>query len=137
MVFSSPDWASDIPWEIPDSIPLGQFSLEGLARNSQQESTRPLLIDGISGKSYFRAELHERVEFLAGGLAKELGWSPNEGSPWEKVVAIYSLNTVRTIPFPWGIESSPPLQDRLFCPQLGCAPLEWRMPSYSPDELGG
>jgi len=119
MVFSSPDWASDIPWEIPDSIPLGQFSLEGLARNSQPESTKPLLIDGISGKSYSRVELHERVEFLAGGLAKELGWSPNKGSPWEKVVAIYSLNTVRTIPFPWGIEKLTAVTRSTFSPSTG------------------
>ena len=95
MVFSSPAWVPDIPWEIPDSIPLGQVALAGLNGVSEKSATDVLLVDGVSGKSYSRADLNQRVEWLAGGLAKELGWSTNDGSPWDKVVAIYSLNTVR------------------------------------------
>lgn len=87
----------DIPWEIPDSIPLGQFSLAGLNDGPEKGAADLLLVDFLSGKSYSRADLHQRVEYLAGGLAKEFGWSPNEGSPWDKVVAIYSLNTVRIL----------------------------------------
>ena len=98
MVFSSPDWVSDITWEIPDSVPLGQFTLNGLDANFQRDSTKPLVVDGITGKSYSRDDIQQRVEWLAAGLARELGWSVNEGSPWDKVVAIYSLNTVSSDP---------------------------------------
>ncbi|KAH6632038.1 hypothetical protein F5144DRAFT_592886 [Chaetomium tenue] len=100
MVFSSPAWVPDIPWDIPDSIPLGQFSLAGLNDGSDSDV---LLVDGLSGKSYSRADLHQRVECVAGGLAKEFGWSPDEGSPWDKVVAIYSLNTIDLFALSWAI----------------------------------
>lgn len=36
----------------------------------------------------------DRVESLAKGLAKEFGWSPNQGTEWDKVVGIFALNTV-------------------------------------------
>ncbi|KAK0701266.1 hypothetical protein B0H67DRAFT_595721 [Lasiosphaeris hirsuta] len=103
MVFSSPDWVPDIPWEIPDSIPLSQFVLEGVKSASHQEATEALIVDGLSGKSYSRSDLHERVEWLAGGLSKELGWSTNKGSPWDKVAAIYSLNTIDFFTLSWAI----------------------------------
>ncbi|KAK3290800.1 uncharacterized protein B0H64DRAFT_368292 [Chaetomium fimeti] len=103
MVFSSPAWVPDIPWEIPDSIPLGQATLAGLNGDSEKSATDVLLVDPISGKSYSRADLKQRVEWLAGGVAKELGWSTNEGSPWDKVVAIYSLNTIDFFALSWAI----------------------------------
>ncbi|KAH6855930.1 hypothetical protein B0I37DRAFT_366142 [Chaetomium sp. MPI-CAGE-AT-0009] len=103
MVFLSPAWVPDIPWEIPDSIPLGQVALAGLNSGSEKRASDVLLVDCLSGKSYSRADLNQRVEWLAGGLAKELGWSTNEGSPWDKVVAIYSLNTIDFFTLSWAI----------------------------------
>lgn len=83
-----------MPGEIPDSVPLGTFSLSGRDDVVGQDASRPLLVDGLSGKAFSRATLRQRVESLARALAQRLGWSPNEGSPWDKVVAIHGLNSV-------------------------------------------
>ena len=48
----------------------------------------------LTGKEYSATELRDRVEDLAKGLSKEFGWMPNEGSEWNKVVGVFSLNTV-------------------------------------------
>jgi hypothetical protein len=95
MVFSSPAWVPPIPGEVPDSVPLSTFALSGSGDDVvSQDASRPLLVDGLSGKTFSRETLRQRVESLARALAQRLGWSPNEGSPWDKVVAIYSLNSV-------------------------------------------
>ena len=51
---------------------------------------------GISGRTFTASEIKDRVECLARGLKKELGWEVNrgQGSEWEKVAGIFSLNTV-------------------------------------------
>lgn len=50
---------------------------------------------GLTGKTYESLEVRERVDYLARGLSKELGFDPNKGSEWDKVIAVFSLNTVR------------------------------------------
>lgn len=50
---------------------------------------------GLSGRTYTAAEVAERVEQLAKGLAEEFGWHPNQGREWDKVIGIFALNTVR------------------------------------------
>ncbi len=101
MVFSSPAWVPPIPGEIPDSVPLSTFSLSGSDDDIGQDASRPLLADGLSGKTFSREVLRQRVESLARALAQRLGWSPNEGSPWDKVVAIHSLNSVGAAVIGW------------------------------------
>jgi len=49
---------------------------------------------GLSGQTYSTAEVADRVENLARGLSKELGWLPNKGTEWDKVIGIFALNTV-------------------------------------------
>jgi hypothetical protein len=49
---------------------------------------------GLSGKTYTSLDVRERVEHLARGLAKELGFQPNKDSEWDKVIAVFSVNTV-------------------------------------------
>jgi ribosome assembly protein SQT1 len=49
---------------------------------------------GLTGRSYSALDLADRVEFLARSLAKEFGWQPNRGSEWDKIIGIYSFNTV-------------------------------------------
>lgn len=98
MVYSSPAWVPNLSLDdIPDSVTLAQFTLDGDS-SSRNDVTRALLVDGISGKSYSRKTLHQRVEWLAAALAKDLGWSiindASPSSPWDRVVAICSLNTV-------------------------------------------
>ena len=97
MVFSSPAWVPPIPGEVPDSVPLSTFALSGSDDAVGQDDSRALLADGLSGKTFSRGMLRQRVEFLARALAQRLGWSPNEGSPWDKVAAIHSLNSVGVV----------------------------------------
>jgi len=49
---------------------------------------------GLSGKTFTAVELADRVEFLARALSKEFEWHPNKGTEFDKVVGIFSLNTV-------------------------------------------
>lgn len=76
--------------EVPDSVAVGDFVL---GRNTAPHDNA-LFVDAISGQSYTRKVLQSRVDCLARGLAQDFHWSPNTGSPWDKVVAIYCLNTV-------------------------------------------
>lgn len=94
MVFQAPSWVPEIATEVPDSVPLGQFVLETTSSSCTIGGEPRLFVDGISGHSYSAQEIRQRIEWLSTALANRLGWSPNTGSPWDKVVAIYSLNTV-------------------------------------------
>lgn len=67
---------------------------EKYGRQSFKSSRNPFTC-GISGKSYTVSQQAQRVELLARTLSKELGWQPNTGTEWEKVMGIFSLNTVR------------------------------------------
>lgn len=49
---------------------------------------------GATGKTYSTLEVKDRVDYLARGLAKELGFQPNQGTEWDKVIAVFSVNTV-------------------------------------------
>lgn len=96
MPFLPPSWVPKLPFEIPDSIPICDFMLqEHYGRFPLGYSHAPFIC-GVSGKSYSALEVKERVEYLARGLAKEMGWAPNQGSEWDKVVAVFSVNTVWT-----------------------------------------
>ena len=50
---------------------------------------------GLSGTQYSIEEVRDRVNALARSLSKELGWHPNQGTEWDKVVGVFSVNTVR------------------------------------------
>lgn len=56
---------------------------------------------GISGKTYSMLETRQRVDFLARALCKELGWSPNEGSEYDKIIGVFSMNTIDTNTLAW------------------------------------
>lgn len=49
---------------------------------------------GLTGRTHSASELFQRSEHLARAFAKRLGWAPNEGTEWDKVLCIFSLNTV-------------------------------------------
>ena len=49
---------------------------------------------GLTGRTYTRPQMTERVDFLARALGKRTGWKPNEGTAWDKVACVFSLNTV-------------------------------------------
>ncbi|KAL5334144.1 hypothetical protein BJX70DRAFT_30290 [Aspergillus crustosus] len=103
MIFSSPSWVPDIPIEIPDSITVGDFALQGNANLPPQCGGKHPFVDAITGKSYSPKALVERVDVLARALAQEFGWAPNEGEPEEKVVAVYSWNTLDFFVVCWAV----------------------------------
>jgi acyl-CoA synthetase (AMP-forming)/AMP-acid ligase II len=51
---------------------------------------------GLTGKTYTVAESHQRTDLIARALSKVMGWEPNADSPWDKVIAVFSVNTVRS-----------------------------------------
>ena len=66
---------------------------EEYGRQPFQHSLDPFTC-GLSGTTYPCHEVRNRVTALAAGLSKELGFHPNKGNEWDKVICIYSLNTV-------------------------------------------
>ncbi|KAB8295821.1 hypothetical protein EYC80_008643 [Monilinia laxa] len=94
MVFTPPSWVPEAPSNLPDDVSISQFMLnEKYGRKSFKSSRNPFTC-GISGKSYTASEQAQRVEHLARALSKELGWQPNTGTEWDKVMGIFSLNTI-------------------------------------------
>jgi hypothetical protein len=78
----------------PDSISLHEFmTSEAYGRLPVAKSRNPFTC-GITGRTYSVPESHQRADFLARALAKRLDFSPNEGVEWDKVVSIFSVNTV-------------------------------------------
>ncbi|KAK2018282.1 AMP-binding enzyme [Colletotrichum eremochloae] len=99
MVFTSPKWVPQLPIDPPDSITIAEFmSNEKYGRYPVAEARDPYTC-GLSGKSYTASEVKQRIDFLARALSKKLDFAPNEGTEWDKVVALFSFNTVDYIPF--------------------------------------
>ncbi|CAK7222635.1 hypothetical protein SBRCBS47491_004926 [Sporothrix bragantina] len=96
MVFHPPAWVPKLPIDPPDSIPIVEFMRnEAYGRHPLAKSHNPYTC-GITGQTYSWPEFLERSELLARGLGanKTLGWSPNAGTPWDKVACLFSLNTI-------------------------------------------
>ncbi|KAI8283135.1 Acyl-CoA ligase [Colletotrichum sp. SAR11_57] len=99
MVFTSPSWVPKLPIDPPDSITIGEFM------NNEQYGRYPLVkarnpyTCGLSGRSYTASEVKQRTDYLARAISKKLEFAPNEGTEWDKVVALFSLNTIDYIPF--------------------------------------
>ncbi|KAG5657898.1 hypothetical protein KAF25_007931 [Fusarium avenaceum] len=96
MVFTPPSWVPELPIDPPDSISLHEFMRnETYGRQPISKSRNPFTC-GITGKSYYVSEAHQRADFVARALARRLDFSPNEGVEWDKVVAVFSVNTIDT-----------------------------------------
>ncbi|KAI1433280.1 hypothetical protein GGR50DRAFT_515723 [Xylaria sp. CBS 124048] len=94
MVFTPPSWVPQLPFDPPDSIPLFEFiGSERYGRQPLATSQDPFTC-GLTGKTYTMAEMRERQELMARSLSKRLGWRPNEDTPWDKVIALFSFNTI-------------------------------------------
>ncbi|KAI1163461.1 hypothetical protein F5B18DRAFT_619575 [Nemania serpens] len=94
MVFTPPAWVPQLPFDPPDSIPLHEFiGNERYGRLPFNKSQNPFTC-GLTGKTYTHAEMRERQDLLARSLSKRMGWLPNEDTPWDKVVGLYSPNTI-------------------------------------------
>ncbi|CAI6302927.1 unnamed protein product [Periconia digitata] len=90
-----------LPFDPPDSITVGDFMLDENYGRHPLGYSRPMFTCGMTGKEYSALEVRERVDYLARGLAKELGWSPNSGSEWDKTIGVFSVNTLDTVPLAW------------------------------------
>lgn len=83
-----------LPIEPPDSIPIADYIFNDEYRDRSLETSKNPFTCGLSGKTYSNKEVMERIELIARSLSKEIGWKPNEGTEWEKVVGIFSVNSV-------------------------------------------
>lgn len=94
MPFYPPQWVPKLPFDPPDSISIEKFMFdENYDRHPLGYSKAPFTC-GLSGKAYSALEVKERVDFLARALSKELGFLPNQGTEWDKVIGVFSVNTV-------------------------------------------
>ncbi|KAI9695863.1 MAG: hypothetical protein M1836_005980 [Candelina mexicana] len=101
MVFTAPEWVPKLPFDPPDSIPISEFMLnEMYGRHPLGYSKAPFTC-GLSGASYSALEVRDRVDCLARALAKEFDWHPNKDTEWDKVVGVFSLNTIDTLTLAW------------------------------------
>ncbi|KAL4873960.1 hypothetical protein BDV12DRAFT_181862 [Aspergillus spectabilis] len=100
MVFKPATIAGTVP-PIPDNIPISEFMLtEANGRFPIAKARHPFTC-GLTGKTYSTLEVKERVEYLSRALAKALNWAPNRGTEWDKTLAVFSLNTIDTLPLAW------------------------------------
>ncbi|KAI1379725.1 acetyl-CoA synthetase-like protein [Hypoxylon crocopeplum] len=94
MVFTPPAWVPQLPFDPPDSVPLHEFwSSERYGRQPLAKSRNPYTC-GITGKTYTTAEMTERYNLLARSLSKRMGWRVSEETPWDKVVGVFSFNSI-------------------------------------------
>lgn len=115
MEFHTPSWVPQVSVLIPDDKLVGDFVVERKHNLFELSDEKPAVVCALSGKSYTIPDIKNRVSNLSKALSKRFGWSPNSDSPWNKVVAILSPNTVsaklRTYPllssiYPGGREQS-------------------------------
>lgn len=91
--FTAPSWVPQLP-PIPDSVSVPDFIFNDDYRFCPTSKAPNPFTCGMTGKTYTNAQTKERVELLARGLGKEMGWSPNKGTEWDKVAAVFAVNTV-------------------------------------------
>jgi hypothetical protein len=90
---SLPDWAL----EVPNNCPLEEFLFnETYGRHKITQSRNPLTC-GVTGRTFSTSELRRRVDLLARGIGQSLGWQPNKGTQWQKVVCVYSESSVNIL----------------------------------------
>ena len=49
---------------------------------------------GFTGKTYTALEVVKREDLMARAIGKRLGFDHREGTEWDRVVGLFSLNTV-------------------------------------------
>ncbi|KAB8527824.1 hypothetical protein FH972_025475 [Carpinus fangiana] len=105
MVFTPPSWVPQLPFDPPDTVSIADFMLDDKHGRHPLHHSRPFFTCGLSGKEYTAQQYKERVDLLARGICAELGWAPNKGSEWDKVVGVFAPNTIDSIGLAWAIHS--------------------------------
>ncbi|WEW56512.1 hypothetical protein PRK78_001957 [Emydomyces testavorans] len=102
MVFRAPSWVGELP-PIPDDVAICDFMLDEKYGRYPLASSRDPFTCGMTGRTYSAVKVAERVEVLARALANEFGWKLNKGTEWDKVVGVYSYNTIDFLVLCWAI----------------------------------
>jgi hypothetical protein len=97
MPFTPPTWVPKLPFEIPDTLSVEDFIFDEKYRSRPLLESKAPFVCGLSGRSYTVQEVRQRVDHLARELSCRLQWHPSTGSPSDKIVAIYSLDSVSRI----------------------------------------
>ncbi|KAF2152992.1 phenylacetyl-CoA ligase-like protein [Myriangium duriaei CBS 260.36] len=101
MPFYSPSWVPKLPFEPPSNVSIEEFMLtENYGRYPLGYSRNPFTC-GLTGKTYSALEVRDRVDALARGLSKELAFEVNDGTEYDKVIGVFSVNTLDTITLAW------------------------------------
>ncbi|KAL6241126.1 hypothetical protein RBB50_012030 [Rhinocladiella similis] len=103
MVFKPPTWVPELPVEPPSNVSIADFMLDERYGRCPVEESRAPFTCGLSGKRYSAAEMRDRVDLLARGISQAVGWSPQQGSEWDKIGAVFSFNTIDNLPLMWAI----------------------------------
>ncbi|KAF5020428.1 hypothetical protein F66182_7555 [Fusarium sp. NRRL 66182] len=101
MVFLPPPSTPQLPFDPPDSISIPEFFYgESYNRKPISRSRNPFTC-GISGKTYTTSEVFQRQTLVARALAKRLGYDAHDGTEWDRILCLFSLNTrLTTSPSP-------------------------------------
>ncbi|KAK3717602.1 hypothetical protein LTR37_005668 [Vermiconidia calcicola] len=102
MPFHPPSWSPELP-DIPDSISIERFMFDQNFGRYPLGYSEPPFTCGLTGKSYDAFEVKARVDYLARALTNELGMKPHEGTEWDKVVGIFSMNTIDYLTAAWAV----------------------------------
>ncbi|KAH7037220.1 uncharacterized protein B0I36DRAFT_62996 [Microdochium trichocladiopsis] len=94
MVFHPPSWVPKLPFDPPGSIPIHEFWGDERHGRLPFDRSRNPFTCGLTGKTYTNREVASRVNHLARALSKRLGWRVNDDTPWDKVLNVYSLNSI-------------------------------------------
>ncbi|TVY53909.1 Acyl-CoA ligase easD [Lachnellula cervina] len=101
MVFTPPSWVPKLRGAY--TAPKLEFMLDEKHGRQPLKSSRNPFTCGLSGRTYTAAEQVDRVELLARSLSKVLGWQPNKGTEWDKVIGIFALNTVDSMTLAYAV----------------------------------
>ncbi|MCJ1389058.1 hypothetical protein MMC18_001912 [Xylographa bjoerkii] len=100
MVFTSPSWVSKLR-DPPDTVPIHEFMFDEKHGRYPLHKSKPPFTCGLTGVEYSASDVRDRVNNLAKALSKELDWQPNAGTEWEKVIGVFTVNTIDTLTLAW------------------------------------
>ena len=79
---------------MPDSITLEEFLRDDKYGRRALSASRNPYTCGLSGKTYSAPDVVARTDSLARAIGKRLSFDPLDGTEWDRVVGLFSLNTV-------------------------------------------
>ncbi|MCJ1320435.1 hypothetical protein MMC15_005774 [Xylographa vitiligo] len=100
MVFTSPSWVPKLR-DPPNTVPIHEFMFDEKHGRYPIQKSKPPFTCGLTGIEYSAVEVRERVNNLAKALSKELNWQPNSGTEWDKVIGVFTVNTIDTLTLAW------------------------------------